>query len=82
MEALPGENSLFVRNEYRRKDSHVSREKLIYISISYSMRPGPQISDVPVIAIGAFGGLWTAELARLDLKEVHLDRNFIEVSAA
>lgn len=36
----------------------------------------------PTIAIGAFAGLRTAELALLDWSEVHLDRKFIEVSAA
>lgn len=37
---------------------------------------------IPFIAIGAFAGLRTAELSRLDWKEIHLDRGFIEVSAA
>jgi integrase len=37
---------------------------------------------LPYIAIGAFGGLRPAEISRLDWSEVHLDRNFIEVSAA
>lgn len=37
---------------------------------------------LPLIAIGAFAGLRTAELTRLDWKEIHLDRKFIEVSAA
>ena len=37
---------------------------------------------IPFIAIGAFAGLRTAELYRLDWKEIHLDRNFIEISAA
>ncbi len=36
---------------------------------------------IPHIAIGAFAGLRRAELSRLDWKEVHLDRNFIEVTA-
>ena len=37
---------------------------------------------IPLISIGAFAGLRTAELARLDWQEIHLDRGFIEVSAA
>jgi len=37
---------------------------------------------VPFIAIGAFAGLRTAERFRLDWSEIHLDRNFIEVSAS
>ena len=37
---------------------------------------------LPWIAIGAFAGLRAAELSRLDWKEIHLERNFIEVSAA
>jgi integrase len=36
----------------------------------------------PALAIGAFAGLRAAEIDRLDWKEVHLDRGFIEVSAA
>ena len=34
------------------------------------------------LAIGAFGGLRSAELSRLDWQDVHLKRRFIEVSAA
>jgi len=37
---------------------------------------------VPYIAIGAFAGLRPAELERLEWGDVHLDRDFIEVSAA
>lgn len=37
---------------------------------------------IPYIAIGGFAGLRPAELERLDWREVHIDRNFIEVSAA
>ena len=37
---------------------------------------------LPYLAIGAFAGLRAAELARLDWSEIHLDRGFIEVSAA
>lgn len=37
---------------------------------------------IPFIAIGAFAGLRVAEIGRLDWKEIHLDRNFIEVTAA
>jgi integrase len=36
---------------------------------------------VPCLAIGAFAGLRTAEIARLDWKEINLNRKFIEVSA-
>jgi integrase len=40
-------------------------------------------SDIlPYFAIAAFAGLRSAELGRLDWSEIHLDRNFIEVSAA
>ncbi|HEY7338933.1 MAG TPA: tyrosine-type recombinase/integrase [Bryobacteraceae bacterium] len=35
----------------------------------------------PALAIGAFAGLRQAEILRLDWSEVHLDRNFIEVTA-
>ncbi|HLJ91399.1 MAG TPA: tyrosine-type recombinase/integrase [Candidatus Angelobacter sp.] len=37
---------------------------------------------IPVIAIGAFAGIRTAELGRLDWNKIHIDRCFIEVSAA
>ena len=37
---------------------------------------------VPYFAIGAFAGLRPAELERLEWDDVHLDRDFIEVSAA
>jgi integrase len=37
---------------------------------------------LPSLAIGAFAGLRPAEISRLDWKEVHLDRGFIEVSAS
>jgi integrase len=37
---------------------------------------------IPYIAIGAFAGLRPAEIERLDWREIRLDRNFIEVSAA
>ena len=37
---------------------------------------------VPYVAIGAFAGLRPAELQRLEWSDVHLDRDFIEVSAA
>lgn len=36
----------------------------------------------PALAIGAFAGLRTAEIARLDWREVKLDRGYIEVTAA
>ena len=36
----------------------------------------------PALAIGAFTGLRHAEILRLDWREVHLDRGFIEVTAA
>jgi len=36
---------------------------------------------VPWIAIGAFAGLRTAELLRLDWKDIHLDRSFIVMQA-
>jgi integrase len=36
---------------------------------------------LPVLAVGAFCGLRPAECSRLDWKEVHLDRGFIEVTA-
>lgn len=36
---------------------------------------------IPVLAIGGFAGLRPAEIGRLDWKEVHLDRGFIEVTA-
>ena len=36
----------------------------------------------PALAIGAFAGLRPAEIARLDWREVHLDRGYIEVTAA
>jgi integrase len=36
----------------------------------------------PALAIGAFGGLRPAEIARLDWSEVMLDRGYIEVTAA
>jgi integrase len=37
---------------------------------------------LPYIAIGAFAGLRRAELLRLDWSEIHLDRAYIEISAA
>jgi site-specific recombinase XerD len=37
---------------------------------------------VPFIAIGAFAGLRTAEIGRLDWTEVHLKERFIEIKAA
>ena len=37
---------------------------------------------VPFLAIGAFAGLRSAEIERLDWKEVHLAERFIEVKAA
>jgi integrase len=37
---------------------------------------------VPLLAIGAFAGLRSAEITRLDWKEINLDRNFIEVLAS
>jgi integrase len=37
---------------------------------------------IPSIAIGAFAGLRQAEISRLDWREIHLDRNFIEVPAS
>lgn len=37
---------------------------------------------VPYIAIGAFAGLRSAELARLDWRDVRLDRGLLEVTAA
>jgi integrase len=37
---------------------------------------------LPYFAIAGFAGLRAAELGRLDWSEIHLDRNFIEVSAA
>jgi integrase len=37
---------------------------------------------LPYFALAAFGGLRSAELGRLDWSEIHLDRGFIEVSAA
>lgn len=36
----------------------------------------------PALAIGAFAGLRPAEIERLDWKEVHLDRRYIEITAA
>jgi integrase len=36
----------------------------------------------PILAIGAFAGLRPAEITRLDWREIHLDRGFIEVTAA
>lgn len=36
---------------------------------------------IPWIAIAAFTGIRTAEILRLDWKDVHLDRKFIEVTA-
>lgn len=42
-------------------------------------KAAPEI--VPMLAIGAFAGLRAAEIARLDWKEINLDRNFIEVTA-
>jgi integrase len=36
----------------------------------------------PALAIGAFAGLRHAEIVRLDWREVHLDRGFIEITAA
>src|SRR6185369_9281178 len=36
---------------------------------------------VPFLAIGAFAGLRSAEIERLDWSEVHLDERFIEVKA-
>jgi integrase len=36
----------------------------------------------PMLAIGAFAGLRPAEIARLDWREVNLDRSYIEVTAA
>ena len=38
-------------------------------------------SVTPYLAIAAFAGLRTAEILRLDWKEIHLDRGFIEVAA-
>jgi integrase len=38
----------------------------------------PQL--VPILAIGGFAGLRTAELMRLDWKEVNLERGFVEVT--
>lgn len=37
---------------------------------------------VPFLAIGAFAGLRSAEIERLDWSEVHLDDKFIEIKAA
>jgi integrase len=37
---------------------------------------------IPFLAIGAFAGLRTAEITRLDWSEVHLTERFIEVKAA
>jgi integrase len=37
---------------------------------------------LPYFVIGAFAGLRSAELGRLDWSEIHLDRDYIEVSAA
>ena len=37
---------------------------------------------IPLLAIGAFAGLRTAEITRLDWSEVHLAERFIEVTAA
>jgi integrase len=37
---------------------------------------------LPYFAIAAFAGLRSAELGRLDWGEIHLDRGYIEVSAA
>ena len=37
---------------------------------------------VPFVAIGAFAGLRTAEIGRLDWAEVHMEERFIEVKAA
>ena len=37
---------------------------------------------IPFLTIGAFAGLRTAEIERLDWKEIHLDDKFIEVKAA
>ena len=36
---------------------------------------------VPVLAIGAFGGLRTSELLRLEWSEIALERGFIEITA-
>ena len=36
---------------------------------------------VPVLAIGAFAGLRTAEIERLEWPEIHLEQKFIEVTA-
>jgi integrase len=36
---------------------------------------------LPCLAIGAFAGLRTAELLRLEWENVYLDRGYIEVSA-
>jgi integrase len=36
----------------------------------------------PALAIAAFAGLRPAEITRLDWREVHLDRGFIEITAA
>jgi integrase len=36
---------------------------------------------IPALAIGAFSGLRTAEIERLDWKEIHLAERFIEVTA-
>lgn len=37
---------------------------------------------LPILAIGAFGGLRSAEIERLEWREVHLAERFIEVTAA
>ena len=37
---------------------------------------------LPFLAVGLFAGLRVAELERLDWRDIHLDRNFIEVRAS
>jgi integrase len=37
---------------------------------------------VPMLALGAFAGLRDAEIKRLNWREVHLDRGFVEIKAA
>lgn len=42
---------------------------------------GADATLIPLLAIGAFAGLRTAEIERLDWKNIHLDRGFIEAAA-
>lgn len=78
---LPAENlSVFERMTKYRED--VTGVEIYTPAEMTTLLNGAHELLRPMLAIGAFAGLRSAEIARLDWKHIHFDRGFIECEAA